>query len=197
MKSAFKFMGNVMSFNIKKYRRLKMVPKIKRLLFTTDLSENARYAFNYAADMAARNSAGIVILHVLEDIPFNAESALVNMLGEKEYEELKKQHENEAANDLIGKRSENKLIRNALRNLSRQTEDKSQYDADDNIEIIVKSGNVVEEIIVESEENDCGMIVMAYRSRNMLAETIVGGVCRKVLKRTQKPVLLVPMPDKS
>lgn len=174
-----------------------MVPKIKRILFATDLSENARYAFNYAADMAARHSAGIVILHVLEDIPFNAESALVNMLGEKEYEELKKQHENEVANGLIAKKSENKLIRMALGNLSRQTEDKSQPDADDNIEIIVRSGNVVEEIIVESEENDCGMIVMAYRSRNMLAETIVGGVCRKVLKRTQKPVLLVPMPDKS
>ena len=174
-----------------------MVPKIKRILFATDLSENARYAFNYAADMAARHSAGIVILHVLEDIPFNAESAIMNMLGKKEYEELKKQHENEVANGLIGKKSENRLIRNALRSLSRQTEDKSQPDADDNIEIIIRSGNVVEEIIVESEENDCGMIVMAYRSRNMLAETIVGGIYRKVLKRTQKPVLLVPMPDKS
>ncbi|RLB90529.1 MAG: hypothetical protein DRH26_09530 [Deltaproteobacteria bacterium] len=111
--------------------------------------------------------------------------------------ELKKQHENEAANGLIGKRSENRLIRNALRSLSRQPEDESQYDADDNIKIIIRSGNVVEEIIVESEENDCGMIVMAYRSRNMLAETIVDGVCRKILKRTQKPVLLVSMPDKS
>lgn len=173
-----------------------MIPKIKKILFATDFSEKARYAFNYAADIASRHSAEIVILHVIEDIPFNAESAIVNMLGEKEYEGLKKLHEEEAAIGLIGKKSKNKLIRMALRSLSGQTDDMLLSDADDNIEVIVRSGNVVEEIIEQSEENDCGMIVMGYRSRNMLAVTIGGSIYRKVLKRTQKPVLLVPMPDK-
>jgi len=172
-----------------------MVPKIKKILFTTDFSENARYAFNYAADTAARHSAGIVILHVIEDIPFSAESAIVNMLGEKEYKELKKRHEKEIANSLIEKKSESKLIRMALRSLSRRTNDELPPDANENIEIIVRSGNVVEEIIAQSKKNDCGMIIMAYRSRNMLAEKIVGGVYQKVLKRTSKPVLLVPMPE--
>lgn len=174
-----------------------MIPKIKKILFSTDFSKNARYAFNYAADIAARHSAGIVILHVIEDIPFNAESAIVNMLGEKKYEGLKKLHEKEALIGLIGKKSENKLIRMALSSLSGQTDDQLLSDADDNIEIIIRSGKVVEEIIEHSEENDCGMIVMGFRSRNMLADTIGGSIYRKILKRTQKPVLLVPMPDKN
>ena len=173
-----------------------MMPEIKKILFTTDLSENAQYAFNYAADIAAHYSAGIVILNVLEDVPFNVEAAIVDMLGEAKFKGLKKQHENEAVTKLIGKKSETKLIRKALRSISRQTNAELSPDVDEDVEIIVRSGNVVEEIITQSEENDCGMIIMAYRSRNMLAETIVGGVCRKVLKRTQKPVLLVPMPDK-
>jgi len=70
-------------------------------------------------------------------------------------------------------------------------------DEEQQLEVIVQPGNVVEEIIAQSESKDCGMILMAYRSRNMLAESIIGGVCRKVLRRSKKPVLLVPMPDKS
>ena len=173
-----------------------MVPEIKKILFATDLSENAQYAFSYAADIAAHHNAGIVILNVLEEAPYNVEAAIMDMLGKKKFEELKKQHENEAVTRIIGKKSETKLIRKALRSMGSQTSAEVLPDADEGVEIIVKSGNVVEEIIAQSEEKDCGMIIMAYRSRNMLAETIVGGVCRKVLKRTHKPVLLVPMPDK-
>ena len=43
-----------------------MIPKIKNILYTTDLSENARYAYGYAASLAHRYDALITILHVLE-----------------------------------------------------------------------------------------------------------------------------------
>ncbi|RLC28632.1 MAG: universal stress protein [Deltaproteobacteria bacterium] len=174
-----------------------MIPKIKKILFATDLTENARYAFNYAADIAARYSAGIVILHVMEGLSHDAKSAIIDMLGEKEWEKLSAQHEKDAMDSLVGKISESKLIKSALGRLGRINGDELPSDADDDIEIIVQSGNVVEEIITQSEKNDCGMIVMAYRSRNMLAESIIGGVCRKVLRRSKKPVMLVPMPDRN
>ena len=41
-----------------------MIPEIKKILYTTDLSQNARYAFGYAASLANRYDAGITILHV-------------------------------------------------------------------------------------------------------------------------------------
>ncbi|MBW2647743.1 MAG: universal stress protein [Deltaproteobacteria bacterium] len=174
-----------------------MIPEIKKILFTTDLSENARYAFSYAANIAARYNAGIVILHVIEGIPNNVERQVMDMLGEKEWEELKKNNVKDTMSSLIGKRSESKLIRLALRSLGGQISDELPLDEDQQVEILVQPGNVVKEIIVQSESNGCGMIVMAYRSRNMLTESIIGGVCRKVLRRSKKPVLLVPMPDKS
>jgi len=88
-----------------------MSPEIKKILFTTDLSENARDAFKYTADIAARYGAGIVILHVIEEMPYNIESSIMNMLGEKEWEELKKINEKDAASSLTGKITENKQIR--------------------------------------------------------------------------------------
>ena len=43
-----------------------MIPEIKNILYATDLSKNSSYAFFYAADMAKRHNARIVILHSIE-----------------------------------------------------------------------------------------------------------------------------------
>ena len=43
-----------------------MIPEIKKILYATDLSKNSSYAFLYAADMAKRHNARIVILHSVE-----------------------------------------------------------------------------------------------------------------------------------
>jgi nucleotide-binding universal stress UspA family protein len=40
-----------------------MIPEIKKILYATDLSKNSSYAFLYAADMAKRHNARIIILH--------------------------------------------------------------------------------------------------------------------------------------
>ena len=42
-----------------------IIPDIKKILYSTDLSENARYCFGYAASLAHRYDALITILHVL------------------------------------------------------------------------------------------------------------------------------------
>jgi len=174
-----------------------MIPEIRKILFATDLSENARYAFKYAADIAAHYSAGIVILHVRENVPHKSELAIRDMLGKKQWEELNTQHEKEAMGSLIGKKTDNKLIKMALGRLDERDRDELSPDVDQNMEIIVQSGDIVEKIIAQSESKNCGMIVMAYSSRNMIAESILGGICRKVLRRSSRPVLLVPMPDGS
>jgi len=174
-----------------------MSTEIRKILFATDLSENARHAFKYAADIAARYNAEIVILHVIEDIPNNAESAIIQMLGYKEWIELRDQQEKDITGSLVEKISESKLIKLALGSLCERDSAELPPDAGQDVEIVVQSGNVVEEIIAQAESKGCGMIVMAYRSRNMLAESIIRGVCRNVLRRSKKPVLLVPMQDKS
>ena len=46
-----------------------MIPKIKKILYATDLSKNSEYAFYYAVDMAKRHDAEIVFLHAIEPIP--------------------------------------------------------------------------------------------------------------------------------
>ena len=45
-----------------------MIPQIKKILYATDLSKNAAYAFFYTVDMAKKHNASIVILHSIEPI---------------------------------------------------------------------------------------------------------------------------------
>jgi len=43
-----------------------MIPKIRKILYATDLSENSAYAFYFAIDFAQKHNANIIILHVVE-----------------------------------------------------------------------------------------------------------------------------------
>ncbi len=57
------------------------LPKVdvKKILYATDLSENARYAFAYAVSLADLYKASITFIHVLSEIPDILDK---NVLGE-------------------------------------------------------------------------------------------------------------------
>ena len=172
-----------------------MATEIKKILFPTDLTQHAQYAFKFAASLADRYGAAIAILHVMEDIPMNVEAELAGFLGDKKWAELKKEQEDFARETLIGKKREGTMIRQALHTFCQEIKDGDpdcNFTAD---EIVVKSGNVVQEIIEQAEASNADLIVMAYYSRNMIAEAMMGGVTRRVLRRSKRPVLLVPMPE--
>ena len=48
-----------------------ILPKVdvKKILYATDLSENARYAFAYAVSLADLYNAAITIIHLLPEVP--------------------------------------------------------------------------------------------------------------------------------
>ena len=46
-----------------------MIPKIKKILYATDLSPNSAYVFRYAVNSAIKHDADIIILHVFERMP--------------------------------------------------------------------------------------------------------------------------------
>lgn len=70
-------------------------PKIEKILFATDLSENAEYAFSYAAAMAEAFGARVGVLHVIEKLPPNAELLLVSFLGYRNAHELRQKSQAE------------------------------------------------------------------------------------------------------
>ena len=64
-----------------------MLPKIKKILYATDLSENARYAYNYAASLGQQYGAHITIVHVIEKLTAETFLQIQGYLGEEKWKQ--------------------------------------------------------------------------------------------------------------
>ena len=60
--------------------------------------------------------------------------------------------------------------------------------------IEVREGFPAEEILKEARDGDCDLIVMGTHGKGALENTFMGSVARRVLRRAQQPVLVVPLP---
>ena len=172
-----------------------MVPDIKRILFTTNLSPSARKAFDYAVSLADRYGAVITVLHVMEEVSHSSDVHIKTFLGEEQWQELQEAHEQEAKQMLIGKRREGAMIKAALEEFCatvQKDHEECEFMTD---ETIVTRGNVVDEILAVCRDKGCDLIVMGYHDRGKLGEAVLGSTTRRVLRRGSIPVMLVRLSD--
>lgn len=164
-----------------------MFPKVKKILYTTDLSENARYAFGYAASLAVCYTASITVLHVLESLSPSAFLLVSEILGEERWSELKKQNSDQ-------------VIASIRHRIETFCDEQSCVLSDGGPmveQIIVKPGHPVDEIVACAEKGGFDLVVMGSRGNGQgaLRDTLLGSTSRKVLKRCRKPVLVVSLQD--
>jgi len=173
-----------------------ILPKveIKKILYTTDLSESAFHAFAYAVNLANTYNAGITILHVLFEDP-DIESKISPYIGEDQWQQIKKSHYKEAREALIGKKRDNVAIREILQSFSEKVKANMDEQAFVTDEIIVERGNPVEKILKVAQERNCDLIVMGSHGHGAIEDALIGSTARRVLRRSRKPVLVVRLPD--
>lgn len=172
-----------------------MVPQIRKILFTTNLSMESRHAFDYAISLAVQYGASITILYVMEESYWSTDVYVKNILGEKKWSELRDNQEQEARQILIGKKKEGALIREALDEFCKEAERDHNECAFIMDEILVTRGVVVDEIIDTAKRTASDLIVMGYHVRGQFEEAIMGSTPRRVLRRSKKPVMLVRLPE--
>jgi nucleotide-binding universal stress UspA family protein len=162
-----------------------MIPEIKKILYTTDLSQYARHAFSYAASIANRYGASVTIFHVLEDISPNTSSLVISMLGEEEWGKLRSRNEKEVLDKI------------QIRLIQFCDEVQAEMPAcpfiTDNV--IVKIGNPVDEILQEVEDKGYDMVVMGAHGHSALANALMGSTSRRVVRWCKTPVLVVRLPE--
>lgn len=160
-----------------------MMPDIEKLLYATDLSKNAAYAFRYAVYLAKNLDAKIVILHVVEKMSPDAQLALMAYLDKKDREKLLKERV-----DRAGERIKNRLKRFCEKELEGDPGDLEKI-----ISIEVCEGYPAEEILTKAEEFNCDAIVMGAHEKG-LTHTFLGSVAKSVLRRYRHPTFIVPLP---
>ena len=169
--------------------------EIKKILYATDLSENARYAFAYAVSLADLYKAAITILHVLPEVPDIINKNIIGYISAARWDEIKSQHYEEAKEALIGKRQDHLAIRDALHQFSENIKEGQEGAGFVTDDIVVVRGNPVEQILAQVEEKDCDLIVMGTHGHRSLADAMMGSTARRVLRRSVKPVLVVRLPE--
>ena len=172
------------------------LPKVdvKKILYATDLSDNARQAFAYAVSLADLYNASIIIIHVLPEVPELIDKNVIGYISSARWDEIKSQQLDEAKEALIGKKREHLAIKEALHQFSEDVkQQKSAGFTTD--EIIVERGNPVEEIIKNAEEQNCDLIVMGTHGLGTLADVMLGSTARRVIGRSKIPVLVVKPPE--
>jgi nucleotide-binding universal stress UspA family protein len=160
------------------------MPNVQKILYATDLSPNSTYVLHYAMDAAIRYEADIVILHVFEQFPA-ASSVSTNLHFDSAQRE-------EIFNDHVAKARE--ILKKRLDMLCGK-EFKDYPDCADNVKSIdVCEGFPAEEILNKAVELNCDLIIMGTHGKGILAHPFLGSTAKRVLRRTRKPVFIVPLP---
>jgi nucleotide-binding universal stress UspA family protein len=162
-----------------------MIPKIKRILYATDLSENARYAFGYAADLAEKHNGNITIISVIESFSPNTETRVQDIMGVEKWTELKSKYSN-ASFDKIKER-----VSDFCKEMDGQI-DSCSLMVDD---IRVSKGTPHIEIIKTANEIKADMIVLGTHGYNVFQSSLIGSTAGRVVKDSKIPVLVIRLPE--
>jgi len=162
-----------------------MIPDIKKILYATDLSQNAVHAFGYAASLANRYDAKITILHVLEDISPTSTIQIAQILGKEKWEEIQHQSRQDVV-DTMGRRLEAFCteMETSMQECPFLVEEK-----------VVRQGNPAELILKEAVDRNSDLIVMGTHGQGIFADMMMGSTARRVVRRSSIPVVTVRLPS--
>ena len=161
-----------------------MLPKINNILYCTDLSKNAVFAFRYAVYLAQQTGANVHILSVIEHLPsderLTLQSYIYNQSGSAEFLEQR----------LIQAKAE---LQQRLSDFWQDFPTEQQQLAQKIVSCEVIEGNPKQTILDQAETLQCDLIVMGGHEKGWL-QALLGNVAREVLKDSRIPTLIVPQP---
>jgi nucleotide-binding universal stress UspA family protein len=159
-----------------------MIPKIEKILFTTDFSERSHLSMQWAMALAKLHGAKLLALNVIDD-PAALSPSIQMYFTEPEWNNLKKRMETEAVEQ----------TRNRLQSFCDDVKAGAPECEYVDVEITVRRGNPVDKIIDVAKESAADIIVMGTVGGGGLTGAILGSTARRVLRRSPIPVLAVPM----
>ena len=150
-------------------------PKYKKVLFCTDFSENADYAFEFAYGIAKRDEGLLYILHA---IPYNPHQAYAeSFITTEDLKKIQKDVEKDTANNY--KKRYEKEIEEGFP-----------------CEFVTKSGREDEEILTFAKKENVDIIVMGTHGKTGIEHVFFGSVAEKVLRHSPFPVFVIPCKKK-
>lgn len=138
----------------------------EHVLFPTDFSENADYAFEYLGKIVSDGVKKVTLMHVQDENkikpPFDDQIEEFNKVDRDRLEKLK-----------IDLMENNDL----------------------EIDFVIEYGKPTREILKVIEEKDVSLVVMGSQGRGFIKEVFVGSVSHSIARHSSSSVLLVPFKE--
>ena len=170
------------------------VVEYKKILYATDLSEAGRQAFPYAASIAQRFGSHLTVFHVVEARDF--EKYLVGYISEETWNDLKAHDLDEAKAILTSRKRNDVEIKNSVQQFCEETISQHPQQPVLSYEVVVKSGEPVEQILQEASSGGYDLVVISkHGHRTSVKDAVMGDTARRVMRRSTVPVMVVPLSD--
>lgn len=162
-----------------------MLPNYQNILITTDLTPNCEYAFKHAVLLARESKAKFHLLHIVPEVDAGFRSHVSAVMGEGNLEKFEKLHEDEAR----------AAIKKELEEFTRVELVDYPEDFKNIGSIQVLHGHPVSQILLIADRLNADVIVMGTHGKGALEHTFLGSITEKVLRRSKRPVFVIPIPD--
>jgi nucleotide-binding universal stress UspA family protein len=165
----------------------------RKILYLTDLSNEGRHAFPYAASLAHKYDADLTVLHIVERHDF--EKYLVGYVDEDLWEQIKERNLEDAREMLIRRKRSDAAIRNAVDQFCQDAMEASDdgqpyvtYDVD------VEEGDPVDTVLEKVRREGFDLVVVGKHGHGIIEGTLMGDTARRIVRRCTVPVLVVQLP---
>ncbi len=142
----------------------------QKILFCTDFSENADFAFSFAVDSASKRPGSI--LYLLHVVPESSSQFWKSYIYEVDNVDTKAKKD-------IDERIERSYT--------------SRLPAGVTMEVVMKVGKEDQEILQFAHENDVDLIVMGRQGHSTFQKVLFGKVTETVVRKADCAVLVIPM----
>ncbi len=147
---------------------------MKKFLFPTDFSANAKHALNYGYNLAKQVKANMIICNAIIEPAEIPQAGLVSWPMEE--------------SDLLQDDSNSELKR-----LKEQMENKEEtISFNPSITCISEAGTVTDMINRVGYQNDVGLVIIGTHGSSGLSTLLLGDHSREIIDEINKPLLLVP-----
>lgn len=160
-----------------------MIPEYKTILYATDMTPNAAHALKHAISLARKYDAKVKVLHVLAEVDSSVVNYVATMMGEAQLAALEVQHHQEVAKEI------KKRIKAAVdEELNSHSDDLARI-----VGVEAHHGNPIAVILQQADECNADLIVIGSHGKGKLSYAFLGSVAEKLLHKSHRPVLVVPL----
>ncbi len=162
--------------------------KIKKILYATDLSQDAPKVFQYVLSIARQFGAEVISLHVIERYSEDVKITLAKYFSKEKEKEMMDNNYQETMNEM--------LFRDKMASGYGETVEEWEDQTHLGVKSINKVvyGNIEEQILMWSDKINPDLIILGAHKKSF-THTYWNTVGKRVLKRSKVPVTIVPICD--